>query len=151
MQLYRISSAKFADDLSGTGAKLYGGRWNAKGVPVVYLASSRSLAMLELLVHLRPENLIVPYVISTIELPEDKILTVQADLLPNDWNKDGSLLALHQLTNDFIEKSKFLMMRVPSAIVEEEYNFVLNPAHADFAKVSLLAKRSFTFDQRFKK
>ncbi|MDB5149350.1 MAG: hypothetical protein JWQ57_3370 [Mucilaginibacter sp.] len=85
MILYCIAKCNYAAGLSGTGARLYGGRWNSEGKPMLYLASLRSLAVLEVLVHLDP--LIIPgnYCLTEIEVPDDKITTVEVELLPEDW------------------------------------------------------------------
>jgi RES domain-containing protein len=89
MRVYRISSPQYAGDLSGNGAKLYGGRWNEKGTAVVYFASSRAMAMMELLVHLHPEDLQRQYVIVEFEVPEDKILKVTIEELPFEWQSEA--------------------------------------------------------------
>jgi RES domain-containing protein len=82
MILYRIAKCNYAGDLSGTGARLYGGRWNSEGKPMLYTASSRALAVLEVLVHLSP--LLVPnnFCLVEIEVPENSIYTLTPDLLP---------------------------------------------------------------------
>jgi len=108
MLLYRISSPQYAGDLSGNGAKLYGGRWNDKGVAMVYLASTRALAMMELLVHLRPDDLEWNYVISVFEVPDDKVCEVDKDLLPAEWKAEESKYLLAKLGRKFIEEGKFL-------------------------------------------
>lgn len=150
MQLYRISSPDYAGDLSGNGAKLYGGRWNEKGTPVVYLASSRAMAMMELLVHLHPEDLYREYVVVAFEVPDDKVYKVGTELLPNDWKTDERKPTLAKWCKRFIDEGQFLLMQVPSVLVEEESNYILNPLHADTAKVKLVSQRLFAFDHRLK-
>lgn len=150
MQLYRISSPDYAGDLSGNGAKLYGGRWNEKGTPVVYLASSRAMAMMELLVHLHPEDLYREYVVVAFEVPDDKIYKVDAELLPNDWKADERKPTLAKWCKRFIDEGQFLLMQVPSVLVEEESNYILNPLHTDAVKVKLVSQRLFAFDHRLK-
>lgn len=150
MLLYRISSPQYAGDLSGNGAKLYGGRWNDKGVAMVYLASTRALAMMELLVHLRPDDLERAYTITVFEVPDNKIYKLDLSLLPNEWKTDENKHLLAKLGRKFVDESKFLLMEVPSVLVEEESNYVLNPLHIDAAKVKLVSQRSFSFDHRLK-
>lgn len=150
MLVYRISAPKYAGDLSGNGAKLYGGRWNNKGIAVVYLTSSRAMAMMELLVHLRPEDLQRPYVVMAFEVPEDKILKITLENLPKDWKEDRQKSYLHHITADFVREGKYLIMEVPSVLVEEESNYILNPLHPDAKKVKLISQRSFSFDHRLK-
>ncbi|RZA03566.1 MAG: RES domain-containing protein [Sphingobacteriaceae bacterium] len=146
MILYRIVKCAYAD-LSGTGARLYGGRWNSEGRSMVYLASSRSLAVLEALVHLSPTNLPADFCIMTIDAPDD-VLEVPIEQLPKNWNEYPEHNNLKQIGNDFLLKQKHLLLKVPSAIVKEEYNYLLNPLHKNAGKVKILKTQPFAFDQR---
>ncbi len=148
MILYRITKCNYAADLSGTGARLYGGRWNSEGKPMLYLASSRSLAVLEVLVHLDP--LIIPgnYCLTEIEVPDSKIITVEAEQLPEDWRDISGPVILRQLGDAFLKKQEYLIMKVPSSIVPAEYNYLLNPLHPDAFEVKLLKREPFSFDRR---
>ncbi|MCJ0742485.1 RES family NAD+ phosphorylase [Pedobacter montanisoli] len=150
MILYRISSPAFTHDLSGTGAKLYGGRWNEKGVPALYLASSRAMAVMEVLVHLSQRHLVRSYNLAAIEIPEDKIYFLDVGVLNCDWKQIENEGSLKRLGTSFLEKGDFLAMRVPSVLVEEEYNYVINPNHIDARKIKILNVRPFFFDQRLK-
>lgn len=148
MILYRITKCNYATDLSGTGARLYGGRWNSEGKPMLYLASSRSLAVLEVLVHLDP--LIIPgnYCLTEIEVPDSKIITVEAEQLPGDWQDISGPVMLRELGDAFLKKQEYLLMKVPSSIVPAEYNYLLNPLHPDALAVRLLKREPFSFDRR---
>lgn len=146
MILYRIVKCAYAD-LSGTGARLYGGRWNSEGRSMVYLASSRSLAVLEALVHLSPTNLPDGFCIMTIDAPDD-VLEISFKQLPKNWNEYPEHNILKQIGNDFLIKQKHLLLKVPSAIVKEEFNYLLNPLHKDAALVKIISTQPFTFDQR---
>ncbi len=148
MHLHRISACEYITDLSGHGARLYGARWNEKGTSMVYFASSRPLAVLEVLVHLRPDQLERAYCTGVFEAPADSILTLDEYLLPKGWNKMYSAHELKAIGNDFIKQGKYLFMKVPSAIVEESYNFLMNPNHADARHVKLVQQVPFSFDQR---
>lgn len=150
MLLYRISAPEYVGDISGNGARLYGGRWNEKGVAVVYLASSRAMAMMELLVHLNPEDLQRQYVVAVFDVPDDKIMEVSLEELPQDWQSVGRKPYLHKITSRFITEGRYLMMQVPSVLVEEENNYILNPLHPDALNVKLVSQRIFSFDHRFK-
>lgn len=151
MLVYRIASPKYIDDLSGVGAKLYGGRWNDKRTALVYFAGSRAMAVMELLVHLRPENLDGEYVLAVFEVPDDKFKTVEVRDLPLDWKVEPATGDLKKIGNEFVAENGFLLMKVPSVLVEEEFNVVMNPIHIDVNKVKLISKRTFKFDLRFKK
>lgn len=148
MVFYRITKCNYAADLSGTGARLYGGRWNSEGKPMLYLASSRSLAVLEVLVHLDP--LVIPgnYCLTEIEVPDSKIITVEAERLPEDWRDISGPVILRQLGDAFLKKQEYLLMKVPSSIVPAEYNYLLNPLHPDALEVKLLKREPFSFDRR---
>ncbi|GGH19432.1 RES family NAD+ phosphorylase [Mucilaginibacter phyllosphaerae] len=148
MILYRIANCNYINNLDGAGARLYGARWNSKGNAAVYLASSRSLAVLEVLVHLQP--LITPpnFCIAQIEVPDNSILTLDVKTLPDNWRDASPPAELKTLGNQFIQETQHLMMKVPSAVVPDEYNYLLNPWHADIKKVSILNTHPFTFDDR---
>ena len=105
MILYRIANARYADDLSGSGARLYGGRWNSEGRAMVYLASSRSLAILESLVHLSPTNIPAGYVMLTIDAPDD-FFEIDIKLLPDNWNEYPEPNILKQIGNSFLQKNE---------------------------------------------
>ena len=147
MILYRIAKCIYADDLSGTGARLYGGRWNSEGRSMVYLASSRSLAMLEALVHLNPTILPEDFCMVMLEVPNN-LIEVNMSLLPENWNAYPEQNILKQIGNAFLQEKKHLLMKVPSALVKEEYNYLLNPLHPKAASVKLLSKQPFDFDER---
>lgn len=147
MLLYRIAKCMYADDLSGTGARLYGGRWNSIGKPMVYLASSRSLAVLEVLVHLPPTLIPSNYCLVTLDVPDD-VQKLDIKALPANWQDFPEPGILKTIGDKFLQNSRHLLYSVPSAIVKEEYNYLLNPAHPNFLKVKLINKQPFSFDER---
>ncbi len=147
MLLYRIAKCQYADDLSGTGARLYGGRWNSVGKPAVYLASSRSLAVLEVLVHLPPTLLPAGYCIANIEVPDDTE-EIGIKQLPDNWHEYPEPAQLKYLGDNFLKKGRHLLLKVPSAIVKEEFNYLMNPAHPLMREVKIAVKNNFTFDER---
>ncbi|HEY0246163.1 MAG TPA: RES family NAD+ phosphorylase [Mucilaginibacter sp.] len=146
MILYRLTKCIYTD-LSGLGARLYGGRWNSEGRSMVYLTSSRSLAVLEALVHLSPTNLPNDYCMMTIDVP-DSITEIDLQLLPHNWHEYPEQNGLKQIGNNFIRENKYLLLKVPSAIVKEEYNYLMNPLHPQSATVKILSNQPFYFDQR---
>jgi len=147
MTLYRIANARYADDLSGSGARLYGGRWNSEGRAMVYLASSRSLAILESLVHLSPTNIPAGYVMLTINAPDD-FFEIDIKLLPDNWNEYPEPNILKQIGNSFLQKNEYLLLKVPSAIVAQEFNYLMNPTHKKAGSVKIIDKVPFSFDER---
>jgi RES domain-containing protein len=148
MVLYRITKCIYADDLTGIGARLFGGRWNSEGRSALYLASSRSLALLEVLVHLPP--LIIPddYCLVEIEVPDNSINNISVKDLPNNWKDISPPIALRRIGDEFLKVQKYLLMKVPSSIVPMEYNYILNPLHPDSKNVKILKKAPFDFDER---
>ena len=148
MILYRIARCTYANDLSGTGARLYGGRWNSIGKPATYLTSSRSLAMLEVLVHLQP--LMVPddFCLVEVDVPDEHIQTIITDILPKDWKDISPPQILARIGDGFLKKQEYFMLKVPSAIVPAEYNYLLNPLHPDMKKVKVIKTEPFNFDSR---
>lgn len=150
MLVYRIASPKYIEDLSGTGSKQYGGRWNDKGIAMVYFAQSRAMAVMEVLVHLRPEEIDRDFVLAVFEILDDSVLTIDINDLPKNWKEESEVEALKEIGNKFIKDNKFLLMKVPSVIIEEDYNLVFNPNHHQADKIRLVEKRFFKFDVRFK-
>lgn len=135
-------------DLSGNGARLYGGRWNSEGKPMVYLASSRSLAVLEALAHLSPTNIPDDLCMMVVEVPDDCFTKLGINTLPPNWTDFPEQNILKQMGNQFLAQKKALMLKVPSAIVKEEFNYLLNPMHAQALDVKIVGRKPFSFDAR---
>ena len=129
---------------------MYGGRWNSKGVYVVYTSSTPSLALLESVVHL-PAIPREKYCLATIKIPEDKILEIKEKDLPPDWAAYPAPVILKAIGDQFILENKFLAMKVPSALIAPESNILLNPKHPDFTKVKLISSEEMKIDRRLKK
>ena len=149
MVLYRITRKNFAD-LIGNGSRLYGGRWNSEGLPAVYLASSRSLAILESLVHLVATNIPDDLCIMVVDVP-DNMMEVGADILPKGWESYDNQYALKQIGDSFLLKKEKLLLKVPSAIVKQEFNFLFNPLHENAGKAKIIDTEDFSFDIRLLK
>lgn len=145
---YRLVAPKWASTaLSGEGARLYGGRWNSPGRPMVYLATSRALAALELLVHLTtPASRKIPRTLITVSLPIDLIGGEfwQAE----GWRDDPPGKGSTDQGDDWLSVAKTAGVLVPSAIIPDEQNLLLNPLHHDFQKVTIIKASPFSFDPR---
>jgi RES domain-containing protein len=142
-----VTQRRAADAFSGEGARLYGGRWNPKGVPVVYTASTRSLAMLEMLVQDQP--LRARYVIVAAHIPLNvRMERISIAVLPDDWSAPGRVDELRAMGAQWISRAKTAVLCVPTAVVPGEYNYLLNPAHADFARISRAAAETLITDRR---
>lgn len=147
MRLWRICRRRYAAP-DGEGAYLFGGRWNSRGVRVVYAATSLSLAAMEAFVALEPKLQPNDFVSIEGEIPEaPKIERLDLGSLPRNWQKirDESL---RRFGDDWIKTGKSVALLVPSAAVPGEWNLLLNPAHADFPKVKFREPQPFEFDVR---
>lgn len=151
MILYRITKTEYSRDLSGTGARLYGGRWNEKGTAVVYTASSAALATVELLVHVDANLLPTDLRLTSIAVPDDaSSRTIDAGALPKNWRSFPAPPALAEIGSDWADSRKTLMLRVPSAVVVDDWNVLLNPGHPEFANVRIDKVTPYTFDERLR-
>lgn len=154
--LWRISrhTEKFdADDMTGAGAKAVGGRWNAKGTPVVYASTTISLATLETLAHLGEEIAIRNSFLIKLTIPEavwDKRITVAPAALPITWLAEPPGSTAIQLGNTWLLANTAALMQVPSVIVPEEYNVLINPAPPDTAQITATVVRQYLYDPRLK-
>ncbi|MDZ7935713.1 MAG: RES family NAD+ phosphorylase [Emticicia sp.] len=148
MEVFRLSSAKYANDLSGTDAKIHGGRWNRKGDAVLYTAGTKALALVEVLVHTTNAFLPINYQLITLYITDDSVLTIPTKSLPEDWNHTEPSDSTTKISTDWLRTSEYLTLRVPSVVVEGEYNYLINPAHADFTKIKILRSEAFNFDNR---
>lgn len=149
MNLYRITLNKFATDISGAGAKLYGGRWNPKGNAILYTAQSRALAALELLAHTIPTIVPNELKLVTISVPNEvDIPTIPDKDLPPNWRDFPAPYELKTIGQEWIESMDMLAMKVPSALIPKEYNFLLNPLHLDFNKIEIISIEDFSYDER---
>jgi RES domain-containing protein len=136
--VWRICRRPFAD-LSGEGARLYGGRWNAPGRPLIYAAETAALAVLEVRVHLDLDWDMLPDDYVLVAIDAAAIATETIHEFPDDPRAFGDA---------WIESRRSALLRVPSWIVPESYNALINPAHPDALSIQLGAIRPFQFDQR---
>jgi len=149
IKLFRISLSKHINDMTGTGAKIYGGRWNRAGYPVVYASGSRSLAALEFLVHvpmaLAPDNLSIAEINI---LKNIKRTSVKESQLPKNWKNYPAPEEIANIGTNWIKSQSSLLLNVPSAVVDKEFNTLINPLHPDIQFVTLGKVESFSFDPR---
>ncbi len=149
MKVYRLSKKKYATFLSGMGAAKYGNRWNSKGTEIIYTAESRALAMAEVAVHLSLATLPCDYVMMEIEIPNDiKIDVLDLLDLPTYWNSHPPHPITQKIGDTFINDSEFCVLKIPSAVVQGDYNFLLNPHHPLFRRITISGVNDFPFDKR---
>jgi len=139
----------YANDLSGRGAEKAGGRWNSKGTAMVYTSESRALCTTEIAVHTPLGILPLDYVIIAIEIPKTMAIEeLEIDVLPEDWKSLPHSHSTQEIGDSFVTTEKFAVLRVPSAVVQGEYNYLLNPLHKDFKKIKVKLIEPFDFDER---
>jgi RES domain-containing protein len=149
MIVYRLSRAKYCEDLSGRGAELTGGRWNGKGFAMLYTSSSRALCVTEIAVHMPLGLVPKDYFLTTLFFPDDVPMQMIATTdLPSDWNSLPRGNATQEIGNKFITDAIYLVLKVPSAVVQDEYNYVFNPYHKLMKKVKIKSIDPFRFDER---
>ncbi len=146
MIVFRLTTGKYANDISGTGAKIYGGRWNPVGVAGLYTSQYISLAILEILVRATKTTSPASYTLTSLEIPDKGIYQIQLKKLKNNWKSD--LRYTQEIGEDFLHENQSLCLQAPSAIVPQENNFLLNPLHPDFKKVKVIAAELLELDKR---
>ncbi len=147
MIVYRICNSLYSDDISGTGAKLFGARWNTKGTPMLYTAEHISLAVLELLVHSHFKNFSINLHLITIQLPSSfKAAEISIKKVKENWDADIGYTQF--IGDEFVRNKQDLVLKVPSAIIQQENNLLINPLHPDFKKIKIIDTQSFKTDER---
>lgn len=149
MLVYRISGQRFANDLSGTGARLNGGRWNSVGLSLLYTASYRSLALLEILVHTTNNYVPDDLRLITIEIPDTILIKeILHEEISDELNRKKAQAQFQTIGDKWIKSQTSLILKVPSVIIPEEFNYLINPLHKDFHKVKIIETKLFRFDER---
>jgi RES domain-containing protein len=149
MLVYRIVLSKFADKLTASGNVA---RWNPKDVKMIYTASSRSLACLENAVHRSQAGLSQLFSVMTINIPDDiKTKVVSLNDLPPAWADYHNMYFTQRLGEKWIKQNEPAILQVPSSIIEEEVNYLLNPDHQDFKRIKVIKTQPFLFDARIKR
>lgn len=149
MDVFRIARSEYVHDLSGVGARIHGGRWNRKGAAIIYTSETRALATVEFLVHvpigIRPSDLSIAHIRTPDRsIPEE----VRVPELPSNWRTFPAPPELAQVGTEWLRSKRSLLLRVPSAVVEEEFNILINPAHPDIRKVPVVEVEKFEINER---
>ena len=152
MRVWRLNAARRADTaFSGIGNREFGSRWVPEWHLAVYTSEHLSLAVLELLVHMEPRHFGDRFVYIPVDIPDDiSIDHLDADTLPDDWTGRYEDETLQQVGRDWIAASNSAMLVVPSAVVPQENNLIMNPEHPDFTAIRIGATQPFRFDGRLK-
>lgn len=177
MRVWRIARSVY-NPLDGEGARLYGGRWNPSGIPVAYTAGPLSLAVLELLVHLDPEDLPEGLTAFVVDVPDALLIeTVSASDLPAGWSQEATSRACQEIGRRWALSRSSPVLRVPTAVLPltvrstvhsedpqgkppsqepltdaepylMEYNYLINPLHTDAGQIHVVGTAPFQFDPR---
>ncbi len=151
MQLFHLGSSRFAKQLTGEGARLFGGRWNQKGDACLYTSGTRSLCILEYLANVTLENIPPDLVITEYSLPDKYCRIIQMQDLPENWYDVPAPVSTRRFGSNLLAGSKVVCFAVPSAIVHAERNYILNPAADGFAQLKIVATEPFVIDHRIKR
>jgi len=155
MDVYRINKEPYhTDPLSVVGSYRHGGRWNPKGVGILYTSRSPELALLETLVHLPPITLpeLPQLWLTTIRLPDtdnQAIFWLEPPKLPSYWHS-GILSETQTILTEWLNNPFCLAIAVPSVIVEEAYNILLHPQHESFIQIEVVSQRAIPLDNRLR-
>lgn len=146
MIVFRFTPEKYSGDISGEGASMFGGRWNSIGFPIVYTSINISLSLLEILIYSASYDQIQNNFLVRIEVPDTTIPVISETALPKKWQSEKE--HCRYIGNEFLTQKKTLLLKVPSAIIPEENNILINPLHPEFKKVKIASAKKFEFDGR---
>ncbi|MEJ7843762.1 MAG: RES domain-containing protein [Rubrobacter sp.] len=143
-----VKNRRVRSAFDGEGARLYGGRWNSPGTRMVYVAGSVSLAVLEVLVHLGDARVLTSYSLCAVDFDDGLIEPLDRSRLPADWRSYPAPPGLREIGNAWVRGGSSTILEVPSAVVERESNYLINPEHPDFVSVNVGDPEPFEFDSR---
>ena len=149
MKVYRITKTKYAEDLSGTGAKLYGGRWNHIDSACIYTADSRALSVLEYAVNINIDFIPRALSLCVFEIDESQVYSLKQEGLPGNWRATPAPKSTKDYGTQFLKSNKPIL-KIPSIIIPEEFNYIINPQVAGLS-FKLVEIKDFVFDLRIKK
>ena len=150
MIVYRIGRNKYINDLSGEGARLFGGRWNHVLTPCIYTSESRSLAILEYTVNVNLDDIPRALSIATLQIPDNNILELKPEDLPGNWAAAPAPSSTKDFGTILLKKADAPVIRIPSAVIHQECNYILNPLHADSKNFKIISIDDFVYDVRIK-
>lgn len=145
MEVYRITSEKWAGILQSSGRAA---RWNSNGVYITYTGASRALSSLEMLVHLGGEEIKNQFKVTVIDIPDDIVIEKANSFYNDDWTEFENFYQSQEVGDEWAKSLRTAVLRVPSAIIKKEYNYLINPQHSDFHKIKIKEIENFHFDLR---
>ena len=143
-----VPEDKAAKAFDGEGARIYGGRWNSVGVPMVYASEHQSLAALEVRVHIDRTRMRKLYKCFAFQFDEQLMEGFRVGALPKDWMQEPPPPSLQLLGDNWVKSGASVILAVLSVVIPKELNYLINPKHPDFAKLKIEKPTEFAFDQR---
>lgn len=150
MIVYRIARTGYAGDLTGEGARLFGGRWNHKNTPCVYASSSRALAVLEYTVNVNVADIPRALSIASIHIPDHSIVGYTVRELPGDWRQSPAPSSTKDFGTEALKNAQALAIKIPSVIIPDESNYLINPLHPAMHEVAIIGITDYPYDIRIK-
>jgi RES domain-containing protein len=150
MIVYRVSKTKYASDLKGEGARLFGGRWNNKMVACIYTSENRALALLEYTVNVNIDDIPRALSITTIDIPDRSIRILKEADLPGDWKQSPAPSSTKDFGSKLLLAAADAVIRIPSTVIPGEFNYLLNPLHSESKKFRIIDTSDFIYDVRIK-
>ncbi len=150
MIVYRVGKTKYASDLRGEGARLFGGRWNNKMLSCIYTSESRALAVLEYTVNVNLDDIPRALSITTFEIPDKTIRILNEADLPGDWKLSPAPSSTKDFGSALLQAAAEPVIKIPSTVIPEEFNYLLNPLHRDSKNFKILDIKDFVYDVRIK-
>lgn len=150
MLVYRVGNGAYAHNLTGEGARLFGARWNHIGTPCLYTSSSRALAVLEYSVNVNLGRILRHLTITTFEIPGDGIQVLSIAELPGDWKDAPAPPSTKDFGTRLLNGLHHLVLKIPSTVIPEEFNYLVNPLHPRIDECKVLDVKDFVYDLRIK-
>jgi RES domain-containing protein len=149
LKSWRIVKAAYKNKaFTGDGARMYGGRWNSRGISVIYTAGSLALASIEMVVNLPSPKLLESFVRIPVRFKSNMVEELPVSELPPDWQSCPISPGTRDIGDRWIKEQRSVVFKVPSVVVPEEFNFLINPAHSDFNKIEIGSPVVYHFDPR---
>ncbi|MFT4154038.1 RES family NAD+ phosphorylase [Parafilimonas sp.] len=150
MLLYRIGATQYANDLTGEGARLNGGRWNHAGIPCIYTGGSRSIVLLEYSVHVSIHNIKRALSFATFSVPDDSVTEIRTADLPGNWKDFPHPKETRDFGSRLLAANSSLVIKLPSVIIPQEYIYLINPDHTPIKQVKITEVTDYAYDVRVK-
>jgi len=150
MIVFKIARTSFAGDITGEGARLFGGRWNHKNTPCLYTSGSRALAVLEYTVNVNAIDTPLALSLASFEIPDSAISSFAIADLPGNWRQSPAPSSTKDFGTDLLREAKALIIQIPSVIIPEEWNYLVNPLHPAINKIKVISITGYPYDTRIK-